>query len=219
MSTLYVVSTPIGNLEDISPRAIEVLRHVHLILAEDTRRTKHLLQHYQIPTSLLSYYQHSQLKRVDYILELLCEHDLALVSDAGTPGISDPGQKIIERASAHGHRIVPILGSTAFLSALVAAGIPLEEFTFLGFLPRSASHQCTMVQQELRSKRTVIFYESPYRLVKTLTNLKQVVGKRQICIARELTKKFEEFIRGDIGQVLQTIGNRTLKGEVTVLIG
>lgn len=215
---LYVVSTPIGNLEDISPRAIQVLSDVYTILAEDTRHTARLLQHYDIRTPMLSYHQHSQLKRVDHILALLREHDLALVSDAGTPAISDPGSELISLAVAQGERIVPIPGASASITALICSGFDIDRFVFLGYLPRKAGRQQKMIKEHLSRRCPVIFYESPYRIQKTLENLAPLFKDKQIAIGRELTKKFEEFLRGSARELLDILNTKQLKGELTVIV-
>jgi 16S rRNA (cytidine1402-2'-O)-methyltransferase len=216
--TLFVVSTPIGNLEDISPRALDTLGRVHTILAEDTRHTRRLLNHFDIHTPLLSYHQHSKLSRLDHILHLLAHHDLALVSDAGTPAISDPGDQLIAAAVAQGVEIVPIPGASAVSLMVAAGGIDMHRFVFLGFLPRKGGKQRELIAAELKRGCPLVVYESPYRLLKTLENLKPLLGRAQLAVGRELTKRFEEFIRGDYNSVVKQLTNTKLKGEIALII-
>src|SRR3989344_1996691 len=199
MSTLYIIATPIGNLEDITLRALRVLKEVDMILCEDTRMTQKLLQKYAIATPTLSYHSHSRLAKVEKIFELLEEgKNLALVSDAGTPTISDPGVLLVFQVKEKFGQevsIVPIPGPSAVISALSASGLPSSDFLFLGFLPHKKGRE-TLFKEIAVSKRTVVFYESPHRIGKTLESLKKIVPERRIVIARELTKIYEEFLSG-----------------------
>lgn len=224
MSKFYVVATPIGNLGDITLRAIETLKNVDLILCEDTRVTKKLLDKYNIETPTLSYHAHSKLSKTDKIIKLLEEgKDLALVSDAGTPGISDPGailvSKIKENFEEEKVQVIPIPGASAVISALSASGLPTHEFTFLGFLPHKKGRE-TIFKEIAESKRTYAFYESPHRILKTLESLEKFCPKKKVCIARELTKIYEEFKTGTPEEVLEYLKQNPIKqkGEFTVLV-
>ena len=222
MAILYIVGTPIGNLEDISQRALRILSEVDLILAEDTRVTKKLLDRYDIKTPTFSYHQHSKLKKVNYILELLKQgKNLALVSDAGTPGISDPGGKLISVAmkQCSNVTIVPIPGPSAVTAAASISGFPTEKFLFLGFPPTKRKRK-KFFEEIVKSKYPVIFYESPYRIIKTLEELRLATGdERQAVICRELTKKFETVYRGKIEEVIKKIEKDKIKGEFVVVVG
>ncbi|MFH1462669.1 MAG: 16S rRNA (cytidine(1402)-2'-O)-methyltransferase [bacterium] len=224
MSILYIVATPIGNLADITMRAIDVLKNVDLILAEDTRVTKKLLDHYDIKTPTLSYHQHSKLKRVDYIIELLKGgKNLALVSDAGTPGISDPGSQLIHKVLENGSReikIVPVPGASAVAAAASISGFSMDRFIFLGFPPTKKKRK-KFFEEVINSKYPVIFYESPHRIIKTLTELNTlylyyggVKAYLEIVICRELTKKFETIYRGNIEKVIEEVENPPAGGEI-----
>jgi 16S rRNA (cytidine1402-2'-O)-methyltransferase len=214
MPKLYIVATPIGNLKDITFRALEVLKEADLILCEDTRVTKRLLEHYDIKTRVESYHQHSNLKKVDYILGLLEEgKSLALVSDSGTPGINDPGNKLVEEAIKRNVEIIPIPGPSALTAIMSVSGIPADKFVFMGFPPHKKGRQ-TMFKEIAESKYPVIIYESVHRIVKTLKELKEFVDF-DIVIGRELTKKFETIYRGKISEVIDKI---ELKGEFVIMI-
>ncbi len=222
MAKLYIVATPIGNMEDITLRAISVLKSVDLILCEDTRVTKKLLDRYEIRNSTMSYHAQSKLTKIEKIISLLEEgKDIALVSDAGTPGISDPGavliSKIKEELSDVG--IVPIPGATAVITALSASGFPTHEFTFLGFLPHKKGRE-TIFKEIAISKRTYVFYESPHRILKTLESLTQFCPEKKVCIARELTKIYEEFKIGSPKELIEYLESNPVKqkGEFTVLV-
>lgn len=221
MTTLYIVATPIGNLDDISKRALRILSEADLILCEDTRVTKKLLDHYEIKTPTLSYHQHSKLWKIDYILSLLKqEKNLALVSDAGTPGISDPGNKLVNLITTRTGlvaEIVPIPGPSAVTAAASVSGFPMDRFLFLGFPPTKRKRRKFFVEV-VNSKYPVIFYESPYRIIKTLKELSSLVGDREIVVCRELTKKFETIYRGKIIEVIEQIEKDTIKGEFVVII-
>lgn len=218
--TLYVCGTPIGNLEDITARALRVLRDVDLVAAEDTRRTRKLLAHYEIGTRMTSYHEHNELSRTPEILEILeSGRDVALVSDAGMPGISDPGRYLIERALSTGIAVVPVPGPSAVLAALVVSGFPADEFTFVGFLPRKGRQRREALDRLAAEDRAVVFYESPHRLARTLSDLHGVIGgDRRVAVARELTKVHEEVVRGTLAEVLALFSSRRVKGEITVVI-
>jgi 16S rRNA (cytidine1402-2'-O)-methyltransferase len=196
MGTLYIVPTPIGNLEDITLRALRVLREVRLIAAEDTRTTQVLLRHYEIATPLTSYHEHNKLSKLDRIFEALSAGDVALVSDAGTPGISDPGYELIGAVIAAGWRVVPLPGPSALLPALVGSGLPSDQFVYIGFLPRKDKALRAVLDSLRAETRTVIAYESPKRLLDTLALVEEILPERALCVARELSKIYEEFVRG-----------------------
>ncbi|PIS42429.1 MAG: 16S rRNA (cytidine(1402)-2'-O)-methyltransferase [Candidatus Kerfeldbacteria bacterium CG08_land_8_20_14_0_20_40_16] len=219
MGILFVIATPIGNLKDITLRAIETLKEVNLIACEDTRQTIKLLNHYNIKKPLVSYHQHSKLTRIDYLIqELKNGKSIALVTDAGTPGISDPGTVLISQAIEAGTKVVPVPGASAVITALSASGLRTDEFVYLGFLPRKKGRK-TMLESLAKEKRTIVFYESPYRVVKTLEELKIVLGEdRNIVIARELTKMFEEIIRGEIKDVILKLTPQNTRGEFVIII-
>jgi len=225
MVTLYIIGTPIGNLKDITLRALEVLKEVDLILCEDTRVTKKLLEHYQIKKPLLNYHQHSRLKKVNYILELLKQgKNLALVSDAGTPGISDPGNLLVYEAIKRLVKkveIIPIPGPSAATAAASISGFPMDKFLFLGFPPTKRKRK-KFFQEVIGSKYPVIFYESPYRIIKSLRDL-QLISKTynlkpKIVVCRELTKKFETIYRGEIEEVIKEIEKDIIKGEFVIIV-
>jgi 16S rRNA (cytidine1402-2'-O)-methyltransferase len=225
MSNLYIISTPIGNLEDITLRALKILKKVDLILCEDTRVTKKLLDHYGIKTPVLSYHQHSKLQKIDYILNLLKEgKNLALVSDAGTPGISDPGGKLISLAikQCNNLTIVPIPGPSAVTAAASIAGFSMDKFLFLGFPPKKRKRK-KFFKEVIESKYPAIFYESPHRIIKTLNELyleaKTYNLEPKIIVCRELTKKFETIYRGKIDEVIEKIEKDKIKGEFVVIVG
>jgi len=225
MSNLYIVGTPIGNLKDISIRALEVLKDVDLILCEDTRVTQKLLNHFEIKTKTLSYHQHSKLKKVKYILELLEEgQNLALVSDAGTPGISDPGNKLVEevvKLLSEQVNVIPIPGASALTASASIPGFQMDKFSFLGFPPQKRKRK-KFFQEVVNSKYPVIFYESPYRILKTLNEISIINNKLSVVVCRELTKKFETIYRGTIEQVIEKIKNpqpgEKIKGEFVIII-
>jgi 16S rRNA (cytidine1402-2'-O)-methyltransferase len=225
MAKLYIVATPIGNLKDITLRAIEVLKEVDFILAEDTRKTKILLDHYQIEKPLISYHQHSRLEKINQIINLLkAGKNLALVSEAGTPGISDPGNKLIEKViESLGNKveIIPIPGPSALTCAASISGFPMDKFLFLGFLPSKRKRK-KFFEEIVKSKYPVILYESPYRILKTLKELHEAKMKLNkelnIVVCRELTKKFETIYRGTIEEVAEKIKNDKIKGEFVIII-
>lgn len=219
MGTLYIVPTPIGNLEDITLRALRVLREVTLIAAEDTRTTRILLQHYQIATPLTSYHEHNKLLKLDTLFKALAVGDVALVSDAGTPGISDPGYELIKAAIAAGVVVEPLPGPNALLPALVGSGLPSDEFVYLGFLPRKAKARRDLLQSIAQERRTLIAYESPNRLIDTLAEMLDCLGERPVCVARELSKLYQEFQRGSLRDVLAHYTQHPPRGEITLVIG
>ncbi|OGS44339.1 MAG: 16S rRNA (cytidine(1402)-2'-O)-methyltransferase [Elusimicrobia bacterium RIFOXYD2_FULL_34_15] len=216
---LYVVSTPIGNLKDITIRALEVLRTVDLILCEDTRRTKILLTNYNISKPLTSFYEQNRFKKIPFIIEELKKgNNLAIVSEAGTPGISDPGFFLVEKAIEKNIQVIAIPGASAVITALTGSGLPTDGFIFLGFLPRKKGKIKKTVERFMGLEKTIVFYESPYRIKRTMEILKEVFpGNVKVVIAREMTKKFEEFIRGDISDISAKLPGKIL-GEITVII-
>ena len=226
MGILYIVATPIGNLQDITIRALEILKEADLILCEDQRVTRKLLAHYQINTRTSSYHQHSNLQKLHYIINFLQNgKKIALVSDSGTPGISDPGEKLIAQALKECKNLIisPIPGSSALVSAASISGFPMEKFLFLGFPPTKKKRK-RFFEEIGKSKYPVIFYESPYRILKTLNELDETIRKFhtksiQIAACRELTKKFETVYRGEIGKVIEKIKEEGARGEFTVVVG
>lgn len=219
IGTLYIVPTPIGNLEDITLRALRILREVRLIAAEDTRTSRILLQHYEIPTPLTSYHEHNKLAKLDDIFDALSNGDVALISDAGTPGISDPGYELIREAVARGVRVVPLPGASAVITALVASGLPTDGFVFLGFLPKKDKARHEFLLAAAAEPRTLICYESPNRLTDTLAAIGAALGDRPVCVARELSKFYEELRRGTVGEVLAHFTEHPPRGEIVIVIG
>ena len=218
MGTLYLVATPIGNLEDLSPRAVRVLREVSLIAAEDTRQTMKLLTHFDIHTALTSYFEHNKLTKLDSVLAALAQGDVALVSDAGTPAINDPGYELVRAALTAGHAICPIPGPSAPLAALAASGLPTDAFLYLGYLPRKSSDRIALLGQIADLPYTLIFLESPHRLLAALSDLESALGDRQIAIARELTKIHEEIWRGTISAARAYFTINAPRGEFTLVL-
>ena len=219
---LYLVATPIGNLEDITLRALRVLKEVDQIACEDTRQTQKLLNHYGITTRTISYHEHNEMTRAaELVIEMQEGASVALVTDAGMPGISDPGYRLISLAIRHHVPVVPIPGASAFLAALVASGLPTDSFRFSGFLPAKRGERRAALEAIKTSPRTQVFYEAPHRIVETLTDVVEVLGNaRHVVIAREVTKLHEEFLRGRAGEVLEALRARDgVKGEITLLIG
>jgi len=220
-SSLYLVATPIGNLEDITLRALRVLKEVDLIACEDTRQTQKLLSHYGIQTRTVSYHEHNEMtKAAELIVDLESGAKIALVTDAGMPGISDPGFRLIALAIRHHVPVVPIPGASAFLAALVASGLPTDSFRFSGFLPAKSGQRRKLLESVRESPRTQVFYEAPHRLLETLADVVEVLGEnRLIVVAREVTKIHEEFLRGRAKEVLDQLKSRgEVKGEITLLI-
>jgi len=220
VGTLYVVGTPIGNLEDITLRAIRILREVALIAAEDTRVSRTLLTAHQISTPLVSFHEFSGTTRVRRLVDRLATGDVALISDAGMPGLSDPGYPLIRAAVDAGHAVVPIPGPSAILAGLVASGLPMHSFTFHGFLPRKSGERRRLLASIAESSHTHVVFESPHRLVAALTETVEILGPdRPLAVGRELTKKFEEVVRGTAAMVLERFERQAPRGEITLMIG
>ena len=219
MNTLYIVPTPIGNLEDITLRGLRILREVRLIAAEDTRTTRKLLARYEIPTPLTSYHEHNKLTKLDTIFDALAVGDVALVSDAGTPGISDPGFELIREAIARQVIIVPLPGPSAAVTALIASGLPTDSYVYLGFLPRKPKALRDALVALVGERRTLVVYESPNRLIETLAAVAETLGDRPVAVARELTKIHEEVRRGPVRDVLAYYAAHEPRGEVCIVIG
>jgi len=218
-STLYIVSTPIGNREDITLRALRILKEVDLIAAEDTRHTSLLLRHFGIQTPLTSYFEGNELKKKEFILSKLRQGNrIALVSDAGTPGISDPGFRLIQTAIENQIPIVSIPGPSAVIAALSVSGLPTDAFLFKGFFPHKSKKKRDLLRQLEEVRETLIFYESPYRLSETLNDIFDILGDRGMVLTRELTKVYEEVLRGKVSEIQTQIGERKLKGEITLVI-
>jgi 16S rRNA (cytidine1402-2'-O)-methyltransferase len=200
MPVLYVIATPIGNLEDISLRALRLLREVKLIAAEDTRTTRHLLNAYNIKTPLTSYHEHSKRAKLDYLLDYLEKEDLALVSEAGMPGLSDPGYELIVAAIERGISVVPIPGASAVITALVVSGLPTDQFLYVGFLPRRKGQRQRLLSSIVDEPRTIVAFETPHRLREALSDIEEILGNRRLSVCRELTKVHEEIFRGRVSQ-------------------
>lgn len=219
MKTLYLVATPIGNLEDISARALRVLREARLIAAEDTRQTRKLLSHFGIHTPLISYHEHNKLARLEEVLSELAQGDVALVSDAGTPALNDPGYDLVRAALADGCTVSPIPGPSAPIAALVASGLPTDTFLYLGYLPRKASERRSLLGKVANLAYTLIFLETPHRLLDALDDLQDVLGDRPCAVARELTKLHEEILRGSLSSARQHFSTVEPRGEFTLVVG
>jgi 16S rRNA (cytidine1402-2'-O)-methyltransferase len=218
VGTLYLVATPIGNLEDITGRALKILKKVDLIAAEDTRHTRKLLKHYQIDTPLISYHEHNKLSRLETVLETLSQVDIALVSDAGTPALNDPGYELVQAAVKAGYCVSPIPGPSAPLAALVASGLPTDAFIYLGYLPRKRSERRRLLSQAVEYPYTLIFLETPHRLLAALQDLQNELGDRPMAVARELTKLHEEIFRGRISEARDHFSDQTPRGEFTLVV-
>ena len=218
MGTLYLVATPIGNLEDISARALRILAQVRLIAAEDTRHTGKLLEYFKIHTPLTSYHEHNKLVKLDHILSVLEQGDVALVSDAGTPVLNDPGLELVRAVLDSGYTVSPIPGPSAPLAALIASGLPTDAFLYLGYLPRKAGERQKLLAGIQDLPFTLIFLEAPHRLLAALQDLVSVLGDRQISVARELTKLHEELYRGSISQALAHFSAQPPRGEFTLVL-
>jgi len=217
--TLYIVATPIGNLGDITFRAIEVLKQVDVIACEDTRHTKILLSHYGIQKTLISYFEHNKEKKARYILRLLDDgKNVALVSDAGTPGISDPGYRVIRDALDNEVNVISIPGANAALAALAVSGMPTDRFAFEGFLPNKTTARKKKLSEFAKKKSTIICYESPHRLLASLEDMGEVLGDAELVVAREITKKFEEIKRGNASDLLAYFKQKKVRGEFVVII-
>lgn len=219
MKTLYIVPTPIGNLEDMTLRGIRILNEVSLIAAEDTRHSRKLLNHYNIHTRITSFYEYNKYIKISYIMEVLNSGDVALISDAGTPTISDPGFELVIAAIENGYQVVPLPGPSAITTAISASGLSPKAFTFLGFLQRN--HPTKVINQltQFRNRdETIILYENPTRLIHTLKLLRSILGNRPVVVANDLTKMFEEFHRGHLDEVIDYYQNHPVKGEVTIIV-
>jgi 16S rRNA (cytidine1402-2'-O)-methyltransferase len=216
MPTLYVVATPIGNLQDVTIRAIEVLREASLIAAEDTRKTKRLLAAYEIKTPLTSYYEHNKKMKLPHLIRALEEGDVALVSEAGMPGINDPGYDLIKAAIDLDISVVPIPGPSAITTALAISGITAEQFIHLGFLPRKKGAKRKLLESLIDEPRAIVMFESPYRLIATLKDVKETLGERKLAVCREMTKIYEEIFRGTASQAIEHFA--APRGEFTLVI-
>lgn len=219
VSTLFLVATPIGNLQDISPRALEVLRAVSCIAAEDTRTAKQLLNYFEIHTPVTSFFEHSKQAKLEHLLDVLRAGDVAVISEAGMPGINDPGEALVRAAIARGHRISPIPGPSAVLTALVASGISANAFLYVGYLPREPQARRKLLRELVHERDTIVAFETPHRLRAALADMDSILGAtRQLCVARELTKKFEEFQRGTLADVRAHFERNEPRGEFTFVI-
>jgi 16S rRNA (cytidine1402-2'-O)-methyltransferase len=216
MPVLYVIATPIGNLEDISLRALRLLQEVKLIAAEDTRTTRHLLNAHNIKTPLTSYHEHSKRAKLDYLLNYLKKEDLALVSEAGMPGLSDPGYELIVAAIERGISVVPIPGASAVITALVVSGLPTDQFIYLGFLPRRKGQRQRLLSSIVDEPRTIVAFETPHRLGEALSDIGEILGNRRLSVCRELTKVHEEVFRGRVSQAREHFAEP--RGEFTLVI-
>jgi 16S rRNA (cytidine1402-2'-O)-methyltransferase len=218
MGTLYLVATPIGNLEDITLRALRVLKEVSLIAAEDTRAARKLLAHFEIAKPITSYFEHNKIAKLETILGALERGDVAVISEAGMPGLSDPGYELVSAALARDVRVVPIPGANALTTALVASGLPTDQFVYLGFLPRQKSARRKFLQSVADEPRTLVAYEAPHRVCASLDDIAETLGNRAICVARELTKLYEEFFRGSVDQAREHFAAHAPRGEFTLVI-
>lgn len=218
MGTLYLVATPIGNLEDMSPRAIRILHEASLIAAEDTRHTGNLLKHFEIETPLTSYFEHNKLSKLDFILNQLSSGDVALVSDAGTPAINDPGYELVRAALASGFDVRPVPGPSAPVAALSVSGLPTDSFLYLGYLPHKKTERRKFVGQIANLSYTLILLESPHRILESLEDLLASLGDRRICVAREMTKMFEEYWRGTLSGAVEYFKSKEVRGEFTLVV-
>jgi len=218
MGTLYLVATPIGNLEDISARGIRILKEVRLIAAEDTRHTAKLLNHFDINTPSTSYFEHNKKKKLKKVLRALEKGDVALVSDAGTPGLNDPGFLLVRAALDAGHTVSPIPGPTAPIAALVVSGLPTDRFLYLGYLPRKSGERQRAIREARDLSYTLIFFETPHRMVDSLEDLQAILGDRDIAVAGELTKMYEDVFRGTITQARDYFTRQPARGEYTLVI-
>ena len=218
MGTLYLVATPIGNLDDITLRALHILESVPLIAAEDTRHTLKLLTHFGLRRQMISLHAKNEARQLQTIVARLEQHDIALVSDAGTPALSDPGVRLVSAAVAAGYPVVPIPGPSAVLAALVSSGLPTNQFTYLGFLPRKRGELERLIRETAQAKRSFVFFESPHRIVKTLDIMASALGPRSLVVAREITKLHEEFLRGTPATLLEHFAKSPPRGELTVVV-
>ncbi len=218
MSTLFLVATPIGNLEDMTARALRVLREVEIIAAEDTRHTGKLLKHFEISTPQISYFEHNKRTRLETVLAKLNQGDVALVSDAGTPALNDPGYELVQAVLEAGHQVSPVPGASAPIAALVVSGLPTDSFLYLGYLKRKISERRRQLAEVQSLPYTLIFFETPHRLLAALDDLQTELGDRQMAVARELTKLHEEIFRGSISQATAHFDAQPPKGEITLVI-
>ena len=218
MPTLYLVATPIGNLEDLSPRAQRVLREVKLIAAEDTRHSRKLLSHFEIHTPLTSYYEQNERVKLDAVLETLRTGDVALISDAGMPGINDPGYLLVRAALDAGHQVSPIPGPSAPIAALAASGLPADSFLYLGYPPRKSSERRRALEKVADLAHTLVLLESPHRLLPTLQDLHAALGDRKVAVAAELTKMYERFFRGSLAEAIRFYEGEPARGEFTIVV-
>jgi len=217
---LYVVGTPIGNLEDITLRAIRILKDVDLIACEDTRRTQKLLSAYEIRTPTISYHEHNEMTRApELVIQMEEGGSIALVTDAGMPVVSDPGFRLVHLAVRHGIAVVPVPGASAFVAALAASGMPVDKFRFLGFLPSKKGERRKALAELKDATKTLVFYEAPHRLLDMLKDSREILGDREAVVAREVTKVHEQFLRGTLSSTLEYFQRRPAKGEITVLVG
>jgi 16S rRNA (cytidine1402-2'-O)-methyltransferase len=219
MGTLYLVATPIGNLEDMSPRGVRVLREALLIAAEDTRHTGKLLKHFDIPAPVTSYFEHNKLNKIDLILDTLSKGDVALVSDAGSPAINDPGYELVKAALASGFDVRPVPGPSAPIAALTVSGLPTDAFLYLGYLPHKSGDRRDRLEAVAGMPYTLIFLESPFRITEALEDMLLTLGDRRIAVAREMTKMFEEYWRGSVGGALDHFKSQPARGEFTLVVG
>ena len=218
MGILYLVATPIGNLEDMSPRAIRILREAQLIAAEDTRHTGKLLKHFEIETPITSYFEHNKLDKLDFILDKLLTGDVALVSDAGTPAINDPGYELVRAALASNYDVRPVPGPSAPIAALTVSGLPTDSFLYLGYLPHKTSERHKRLEEVESQPYTLVFLESPYRIVEALEDILSILGNRKIFVGREMTKMFEEYWRGNARGAVEYFKSQPARGEFTLVI-
>ena len=215
---LYIVATPIGNLEDMTLRGIRILKEVNYIFAEDTRVTKKLLNHFEIENTVYRYDEHTKMHQIANVINLLKEgKDIALVTDAGTPCISDPGYELVDAAHKEGIKVVPIPGASALTASASAAGISMRRFCFEGFLPKKKGRQ-TLLKSLAQEERTIIIYESPFRIEKTLRDIEEFIGVREVVIVREITKIYEEILRGTTTELIEKLAKNPIKGEIVLLI-
>jgi 16S rRNA (cytidine1402-2'-O)-methyltransferase len=218
MGILYLVATPIGNLEDLSPRAVRILREAVLVAAEDTRHTGTLLKHFEIQSPLTSYFEHNKIQKLDRILKALADGDVALVSDAGTPAINDPGYELVQATLAAGFDVRPVPGPSSPITALSVSGLPTDSFLYLGYLPHKTSDRLKVVGQVSNLTYTLIFLETPHRILDSLADILSVLGDRRICVAREMTKLYEEYWRGPVSGAIEHFKAKEPRGEFTLVI-
>lgn len=218
MSTLFLVATPIGNLEDLSPRAQRILRDVKLIAAEDTRHSRKLMEHFDIHTAMTSYFEHNERLKLDEVMNALQTGDVALISDAGMPGINDPGYPLVRAALDAGHHVSPIPGPSAPIAALAASGLPTDQFLYLGYPPRKTSERQHKFEMVAQLPYTMIFLESPHRLLPTLEDMREIFGDRLVSVAAELTKMYERFFRGNLSEALAFFEKEPARGEFTLVV-